>query len=98
MNWLPQLGTNQISSMTELFLLTIRHCALVISRQPFPEVIINKKELGGEVLQVQLLTGACVNLINVGKVKAELVSDNVSNKCTMSNTEQVCFHLAPLNL
>lgn len=49
------------------------HAALVITKQPFPMVISKFKQLQEEQLVVQLLSGANVDFVSFGQVKAELI-------------------------
>eukprot|EP01130_Rhizamoeba_saxonica_P015615 TRINITY_DN7053_c0_g1_i1.p1 TRINITY_DN7053_c0_g1~~TRINITY_DN7053_c0_g1_i1.p1 ORF type:complete len:616 (+),score=85.33 TRINITY_DN7053_c0_g1_i1:226-1848(+) len=56
------------------------HCALVIIREPFPEVISKGQELGPEVLVVKLLFASVINLVSqYCPVNVELVRSTTRN-------------------
>eukprot|EP01112_Ceratiomyxa_fruticulosa_P020394 TRINITY_DN6922_c0_g1_i1.p1 TRINITY_DN6922_c0_g1~~TRINITY_DN6922_c0_g1_i1.p1 ORF type:complete len:681 (+),score=166.17 TRINITY_DN6922_c0_g1_i1:74-2116(+) len=50
------------------------HCALVITKQPFPMVISKFKQLQEEQLIVQMLTGAATTVETMGNVRVEIES------------------------
>lgn len=69
---------------------TKKLAALVIYREPFPEVINKGQQLGSEVLTIKLLTGASFEVRSASTVKAELVNNTNSKKNIqpLKNTEQ----------
>ena len=57
-----------------------RLAALVIVKQPFPTVPSKHSALVDDNLVLQLLTGACVNVLSYSPVKATLVVENNQGK------------------
>jgi len=55
---------------------------LVISHQPFPEIILKGKQLGEEVLHVKLIRSAGVEIQSLSPVHAELITDHPQKKKT----------------
>eukprot|EP00028_Trichosphaerium_sp_Am-I-7-wt_P000889 CAMPEP_0168524560 /NCGR_PEP_ID=MMETSP0405-20121227/10731_1 /TAXON_ID=498012 /ORGANISM="Trichosphaerium sp, Strain Am-I-7 wt" /LENGTH=556 /DNA_ID=CAMNT_0008546807 /DNA_START=69 /DNA_END=1739 /DNA_ORIENTATION=+ len=81
------------------------YCSLIVTKQPFPEVFKNGCTLPDDSLVVQMLTGSNVDIVNVGPVKASLVSDGnhakkdklVNNQAHLDNSKCAKFPLK-LNL
>eukprot|EP01130_Rhizamoeba_saxonica_P005689 TRINITY_DN2259_c0_g1_i1.p1 TRINITY_DN2259_c0_g1~~TRINITY_DN2259_c0_g1_i1.p1 ORF type:complete len:737 (-),score=128.03 TRINITY_DN2259_c0_g1_i1:41-2107(-) len=54
-------------------------CALIITREPFPEIITKSQKLGNEVLIVKLITGASVNVQQCFPVNVRMIRSTTSN-------------------